>query len=92
MRVIQAFAQEDTTQRSFEVVNRANRDVNVRAVSLSYTFLPSVNILSIAATCIVLGVGGVMVVLAVGPEAEHDRRGFDRAVRLAEERLKEIEG
>jgi hypothetical protein len=37
-------------------------------------------------------VGGAMVVLAVGPEAEHDRRGFDRAVRLAEERLKEILG
>lgn len=33
-----------------------------------------------------------MVILAVGPEAEHDRRGFDRAVRRAEERLKEIEG
>jgi hypothetical protein len=37
-------------------------------------------------------VGGAMMMLAVGPEAEHDRRGFDRAVRLAEERLKEIEG
>ena len=36
--------------------------------------------------------GDAMVILAVGPEAEHDRRGFDRAVRLAEERLKEIEG
>ena len=35
---------------------------------------------------------GAMVILAVGPEAEHERRGFDRAVRLAEERLKEIEG
>jgi hypothetical protein len=33
-----------------------------------------------------------MVILAVAPEAEHDRRGFDRAVRRAEERLKEIEG
>jgi hypothetical protein len=31
-----------------------------------------------------------LVVLAVGPEAEHDKRGFDRAVRLAEERLREI--
>ena len=30
--------------------------------------------------------------LAVGLEAEHDRRGFDQAVRLTEERLKEIEG
>ncbi len=37
-------------------------------------------------------VADAMVILAVGPEAEHDRRGFDRAVRLAEERLKEIEG
>ena len=37
-------------------------------------------------------VGGAMVMLAVGPEAEHDQRGFDRAVRLAEERLKEIKG
>jgi hypothetical protein len=33
-----------------------------------------------------------LVVLAVGPEAQHDKRGFDRAVRLAEERLMEIEG
>jgi hypothetical protein len=37
-------------------------------------------------------VADAMVMLAVGPEAEHDRRGFDRAVRRAEERLKEIEG
>lgn len=36
-------------------------------------------------------VAGAMVMLAVGPEAVHDQRGFDRAVRRAEERLKEIE-
>jgi hypothetical protein len=36
--------------------------------------------------------GEAMVILAVGPGAEHDRRGFDRAVRLAEERQKGIEG
>jgi hypothetical protein len=36
--------------------------------------------------------GDAMVILAVGPEAQQDRRGFDRAVRQAEERLKEIEG
>jgi hypothetical protein len=36
--------------------------------------------------------GDAMVILAVGPEAEHDRRRFGRAVRMAEERLKEIEG
>jgi hypothetical protein len=37
-------------------------------------------------------VADAMVMLTVGPEAEHDQRGFDRAVRRAEERLKEIEG
>ncbi len=37
-------------------------------------------------------VADAMVVLAVGPEAVHDQRGFGRAVRRAEERLKEIEG
>jgi hypothetical protein len=36
--------------------------------------------------------GDGLVVLAIGPEAQHDKRGFDRAVRLAEDRLKEIEG
>jgi hypothetical protein len=36
-------------------------------------------------------VGSARVILAVGPEAQHDRRGFDRTVRLAEERLREIE-
>ena len=61
MRVIQAFAQEETTQGRFEQINRANRDVNISAVSLSFVFLPSVDVLSIVATCIVLGVGGVMV-------------------------------
>ena len=37
-------------------------------------------------------VAEAMVMLAVGPEAEHDRRGFDVAVRRAEQRLKEIDG
>src|SRR6266851_6888478 len=33
-----------------------------------------------------------LVVLAIGPAAQQDRRGFDRSVRLAEQRLKEIKG
>ncbi len=37
-------------------------------------------------------VADAMVIVAVGPEAEHDPRGFGRAVRRAEERLKEIAG
>jgi|SRR5215211_2936302 len=35
-------------------------------------------------------IGDVFVVLAVGPEAETNRRGFDRAVSAAEERLREV--
>ncbi|MFN2132925.1 MAG: ABC transporter ATP-binding protein, partial [Anaerolineae bacterium] len=60
MRVIQAFAQEDATQEQFREVNAANRDANVRARSLSFIFMPSVDILSVLATCIVLWAGGVM--------------------------------
>jgi hypothetical protein len=36
-------------------------------------------------------VGKVFVVAAVGPEAQSDPRGFDRAVRRALERLAEVE-
>jgi hypothetical protein len=36
--------------------------------------------------------GDGLAVLAIGPEAQHDKRGFDRAVHLAEDRLKETEG
>jgi len=36
-------------------------------------------------------VGEVFVVAAVGPEAQSDPRGFDRAVRRAQERLAKVE-
>jgi len=58
MRVIQAFAQEDTIQRRFRNVNRQNRDANVAAVTLSFIFLPSIEFLGMLATAIVLWVGG----------------------------------
>lgn len=61
MRVIQAFAQEATTQERFEAINRANRDTYVNAMSLSFLFLPIVDVLSVIATCIVLWIGGMMV-------------------------------
>ena len=62
MRVIQAFGQEQNTQERFEAINRANRDANIHAVSLSFIFLPAVDVLSIAATGIVLWIGGIDVV------------------------------
>ncbi|MFN8443470.1 MAG: ABC transporter ATP-binding protein [Caldilineaceae bacterium] len=58
MKVIQAFAQENATQERFDEVNRANRDANVAAISLSFLFLPSVEFLGAVATAIVLWFGG----------------------------------
>ena len=60
MRVIQAFAQEDESQRRFETNNRKNRNAHIQAMSLSFIFLPAIDILGIAAMCIVLLVGGLM--------------------------------
>jgi len=61
MRVIQAFAQEDMSQERFDQVNRANREANVAAMSLSFVFLPSVEFLGMLATAIVLWFGGLSV-------------------------------
>lgn len=59
MRVIQAFAQEGASQERFEEVNQANRDANIQAMSLSFIFLPTVDLLGMVATAIVLWFGGV---------------------------------
>ncbi|MBN1877978.1 MAG: ABC transporter ATP-binding protein [Anaerolineae bacterium] len=58
MRVIQAFAQEGMSRARFDEVNRANRDANVRAMTLSFVFIPAVQFLGILATAIVLWFGG----------------------------------
>jgi ABC-type multidrug transport system fused ATPase/permease subunit len=61
MRVIQAFAQEATSRERFDEVNRANRDANIAAMSLSFVFLPTVEFLGMLATGIVLWFGGLAV-------------------------------
>ena len=61
MRVIQAFVQEETTRERFEEVNRANRDANIYAMTLSFVFMPIVDVLGVLAMCIVLWSGGLMV-------------------------------
>jgi ABC-type multidrug transport system fused ATPase/permease subunit len=58
MRVIQAFAQEAISRGRFEKVNDANRNAHIRAMSLSFVFLPSVEFLGVLATAIVLFFGG----------------------------------
>ena len=58
MRVIQAFAQEETMQRRFQQVNMENRDAHVAAMTLSFIFLPSIEFLGMLSTAIVLWFGG----------------------------------
>ena len=61
MRVIQAFANEDSTYEKFDEVNQANRDAHIEAMSLSFVFLPTVEFLSIVAIGIVLLFGGLSI-------------------------------
>lgn len=61
IKVIQAFANEDTTSERFDEVNQANRDAHINAISLSFVFLPTVEFLSMVATGVVLLFGGVSV-------------------------------
>ena len=61
MGVIQAFAQQRVAQRRFREVNEANRDGHVAAASLSFTFMPSVELLAMVATAAILLFGSIAV-------------------------------
>lgn len=58
VRVIQAFGQENNTLERFTQVNEANRDANISAMTLSFTFLPMIEFLGVVSTAIVLWFGG----------------------------------
>jgi ATP-binding cassette subfamily B multidrug efflux pump len=58
IRVITAFVQEKVVEKKFEEVNRANRDINVEAIRLSYIFIPAIEFLATLAVAIVLWFGG----------------------------------
>ena len=60
MRVIQAYVQERERQRGFAHNNLKNRDANIRAITLSFVFLPAIDMLAIVASSIVLFAGGMM--------------------------------
>ena len=62
VREAQAFSREDENIEQFRRVNDANRSANVRAVAITSTLMPSLQVLSTVATAIVAGVGGIMVV------------------------------
>jgi ATP-binding cassette, subfamily B, multidrug efflux pump len=61
MKVIQAFTREESTQARFEESNRTNRDANVQATSLSFVFIPAIDLLAALATAAVLLFGGTEV-------------------------------
>ncbi len=58
MRAIQAFTQEKASQARFDHVNRENRNAYIKAMSLSFVFLPAIEFLGMVATVIVLWFGG----------------------------------
>ena len=61
MGVIQAFGQQRIARRRFREVNAANRDSHIAAASLTFTFMPSVELLAMIATGAILLVGGLAV-------------------------------
>jgi ABC-type multidrug transport system fused ATPase/permease subunit len=61
IRAIQAFTREKTSQDRFEQVNRYNRNAYIKAMNLSFIFLPTIEILGMLATVIVLWFGGKFV-------------------------------
>jgi ATP-binding cassette, subfamily B, multidrug efflux pump len=62
VREVQAFARERANVAEFRQVNRANRDANVQAQTLTSAFSPALDVMSTAALALVLGYGGWLVV------------------------------
>jgi ABC-type multidrug transport system fused ATPase/permease subunit len=63
VREVQAFARERQNVAEFRQINRANRDANVQAQTLTSAFSPALDVLSTTALAIVLGYGGWSVVV-----------------------------
>lgn len=61
MRVIQAFAQEATSQSRFDRINDKNRQAHINAMILSFIFIPTIEFMGMLATVIVLWFGGLAV-------------------------------
>jgi ABC-type multidrug transport system fused ATPase/permease subunit len=62
VREVQAFARERANVSEFQQINRANRDANVQAQTLTSAFSPALDVVSTVALALVLGYGGWSVV------------------------------
>jgi len=61
IRVTKAFNQEQNTHKRFSTKNKRNRDANIKAVSMTFMFMPAVDFLSVLAVCIVVASGVFMI-------------------------------
>ena len=61
VREVQAFHREGASMSEFRAVNERNRSAHVQAQTLTSLFMPMMEILSTAATAIVVGYGGYLV-------------------------------
>ncbi len=59
VREVQAFSREEENIDNFRLVNAANRDANIRAVSFTSALAPSLEALGYVSIAIVTGVGGL---------------------------------
>ncbi|MBV9119186.1 MAG: ABC transporter ATP-binding protein, partial [Chloroflexi bacterium] len=62
VRVVQAFAREEVSQKEFDEVNNNNRVANIKANTLSSGLLPIVELNNAAATVAVIAYGGYLIV------------------------------
>jgi ABC-type multidrug transport system fused ATPase/permease subunit len=62
VRVVQAFAREDSSQEQFDKLNEENRVANIKANTLSSMLLPIVELCNAAATVAVIAYGGLLMV------------------------------
>jgi ATP-binding cassette subfamily B protein len=67
IRVIHAFTREDERIRHFEEINEHYRAANQQTVIANGLYFPFVDVLSTAATAIVLGYGGLLAIHAAQP-------------------------
>jgi ABC-type multidrug transport system fused ATPase/permease subunit len=69
MRVVHAFTREDERIRHFEEINDHYRAANQQTVVANGLYFPFVDLISTAATAIVLGYGGLLVIGETDPGA-----------------------
>jgi ATP-binding cassette subfamily B multidrug efflux pump len=60
VKVVQAFSREDENLEAFRQVNAANRDAGINAETITAAFSPSLDVLGIIGTAIVVGYGGYL--------------------------------